>query len=211
MTGEDQSADFGQEEAAPEPAQEGYGVLRAGAQVEVAGPLQIRGQDAGPGEVTQRRGEGRRVNLRRESGGGYSIWMGSQCIQTFCGQWEDITRFQLPEGIQQQVRIIIQSMGEAREWDQAETRGENAVDVADEVALQNIAHARPDRQALVRMFEALPAHNQEIIAGQIEANYANVVEAEATPGLVLPARGREHALDRIERLLMGVVEEIRQI
>ena len=154
-----------------------------------AGGARAATQAEVPGEVRHRRGEGRRVNLRRESSGGYSIWMGGQCIQTFCAQWEDVTRFQLPEGIQQQVRVHVQPLGEAREWNQEELRDRDEDRVQaerpdDGVELRSIAHPNnpmPQEDItddLIGMFNALPRHNQSLIARQIRANYAEIPTQE---------------------------------
>ena len=62
-----------------------------------------------------RRGEGRRVTLARRRDGGYSIWQMSRHIQSFCAEWEEVTNFQLPNGIEQQVRICVVPIGDARE------------------------------------------------------------------------------------------------
>lgn len=144
---------------------------------------QVGGARAAPetmGETRQRRGEGRRVTLGRQRSGGYAIWMRDRHVQSFCGEWEDITRFQLPEGIEQQVRIHIEPMGEARmlrpEYSgEQDDRVEAAVDPGDGVELRSIAHPNnppmfQDRD-LLSMFNALPVRNQEIIARQIRANY----------------------------------------
>lgn len=64
----------------------------------------------------QRRGVGRRVNLIRTEDGTYEVRMGHRMIQGFCEEFEDITRFQLPYGIQQQVRINVEPVGRAREY-----------------------------------------------------------------------------------------------
>jgi hypothetical protein len=106
--------------------------------------------------------------------------MGGRLIQSFCSEWEDVTRFQLPEGIQQQVRVNVHSLGEAREWDGNEARDSNdeRVDIAvdDGVELRSVAHPHNPMPLdltgdLVGMYNALPANNQEIIAAQIRANY----------------------------------------
>jgi hypothetical protein len=130
------------------------------------------------GEIRQRRGEGRRVTLVRQRSGGYSIWMRDHHVQSFCGEWEDITRFQLPEGIEQQVRIHIQPMGEARMLrpEYSGNSDERVEAAEDGVELRSIAHPDNPRMLqddanLISMFNALPAHNQEIIAGQIRENY----------------------------------------
>lgn len=221
------------QEAMPEPAQEervlGEGnMLRPGAgagvaRAETAGPVPA----AGPGEVRQRRGEGRRVTLGRQRGGGYSIWMGSRHIQSFCAEWEDVTRFQLPEGIEQQVRINIEVMGEARML-RPEYSGEQPVmvDAEDpplrdrqlrravqqhEARLENASPSMQNipRQRLVEMFTELPPHNQEIIAGQIEANHREVhgvaLHSTAHPNEFQSLLGdlREsvrHTLEILERL-----------
>lgn len=53
----------------------------------------------------------RRVMLRRDRNGSYSIFMGRRMIQGFCSEFEDITRFALAPGMQLQVRIQIQPIG----------------------------------------------------------------------------------------------------
>ena len=166
---DDQRADYAQEEVAQEaPAglatQANIGGARA-AQPEVMG------------EIRQRRGQGRRVTLARQRSGGYAIWMRDRHVQSFCGEWEDITRFQLPEGIEQQVRIHIEPMGEARML-RPEYSGESddrveAAQPDDGVELRSIAHPNNPlvTNDLLGMFNALPPHNQAIIADQIRANY----------------------------------------
>lgn len=196
-----------------------------------------------PGEVRHRRGEGRRINLRRSSDGSYSLWMGGRLIQSFCSEWEDVTRFQLPEGIQQQVRVNVHSLGEAREWDGNESRGEDRVQEVredDGVELRSIAHPNnpmPQEDItddLIGMFNALPRHNQSLIARQIRANYAEVPTQENLnelraaveeqqrlrhhPAPPVPEGGDvwDHILgllhDEVQRVhqLMGTVEAMRQ-
>ena len=89
--------------------------VEASQEIPVAGNASI--QVDPPGEIEQRRGEGRRVNLIRNHNGEYAIYLRNRCVQSFCGEWEDITRFQLPEGIQQQIRINIEVLGQAREYE----------------------------------------------------------------------------------------------
>lgn len=157
-----------------------------------------------PGEIRYRRGEGRRTNLRRSSDGSYSLWMGGRLIQSFCSEWEDITRFQLPEGIQQQVRVNVQSLGEAREWDGDESprgddeRVEVAVDAVDDgVELRSIEHPHNpmppvDPDDLIGMFNALPAHNRSLIERQIRANWAGINVAERPEITDLHAAVEDH-------------------
>ena len=209
-------------------AQANIGGARAATQAEV------------PGEVRHRRGEGRRINLRRSTDGSYSLWMGGRLIQSFCSEWEDVTRFQLPEGIQQQCRVSVHALGEAREWDGEELRGDQPDRVQaerpdDGVELRSIAH--PNNFAtddLIGMFNALPRHNQSLIARQIRANYAEVPTQENLnelraaveeqqrlrhhPAPPVPEGGDvwEHILsllhDEVQRVhqLMGTVETMRQ-
>lgn len=135
------------------------------------------------------RGQGRRATLVRNGGGGYSIWMMSRHIQSFCNEWEDVTNFQLPEGIEQQVFINVDVAGEARpvrpEYSGQDQSAPDAPEVAREEVLGNQlrrAVARHDDREredqgprinndLIRMFQELPEHNQEIIAHQIRANH----------------------------------------
>jgi hypothetical protein len=164
-------------------------------------------------------------------------------IQSFCSEWEDVTRFQLPEGIQQQVRVNVHSLGEAREWDEREIRGDDRVQEVredDGVELRSIAHPNNPmaREAitddLIGMFNALPRHNQSLIARQIRANYAEVPTEENLnelraaveeqqrlrhhPAPPVPEGGDvwEHILsllhDEVQRVhqLMGTVEAMRQ-
>jgi hypothetical protein len=202
-----------------------------------------------PGEVRHRRGEGRRINLRRSSDGSYSLWMGGRLIQSFCSEWEDVTRFQLPEGIQQQVRVNVHSLGEAREWDGEDIPERNIGRVQEErpddgVELRSIAHPnnpmpREDlTDDLVGMFNALPRHNQSLIARQIRANYTEFAMPQPSqenlnelreaveeqqrlrhhPAPPVPEGGDvwEHILsllhDEVQRVhqLMGTVEAMRQ-
>jgi hypothetical protein len=244
----------GQDEAQAEVAQESPDRAQEGDMAETDGPRMLVGNAAAggarlatraeePGEIRQRRGEGRRINLRRSTDGSYSLWMGGRLIQSFCSEWEDVTRFQLPEGIQQQVRVNVQSLGEAREWDGREVSGQDRVEEVrpdDGVALRSIAHpnnpmAREDiTDDLIGMFNALPRHNQSVIAGQIRANYAEVpteenlnelraaVEVQQRlrhhPAPPVPEGGDvwEHILgllhDEVQRVhqLMGTVEAMRQ-
>lgn len=144
-----------------------------------------RAETSGPtDEVRQRRGVGRRVTLARQRTGSYSIWMRDHLVQSFCGEWEDITRFQLPEGIEQQVRINIEVMGEARMLrPEYSERGSDVAHPDDGVELRSIAHPNNPpivRDDLLSMFNSLPAHNQEIIARQIRENYAEMPDVDAT-------------------------------
>jgi len=165
-----------------------------------------------PGEIRQRRGQGRRINLRRSSDGSYSIWMQNRLIQSFCGEWEDITRFQLPEGIQQQCRITVHSLGEAREWSEEETRGQDRVQAErpdDGVELRTIAHPNNPpmfQDDLLSMFNALPRNNQEIIAGQIRSNY----EEYAVPPEVARTEVTIQMFDEMQRQLVELASLVHQ-
>ena len=150
---------------------DGPRMLVGGARAETAGPTD---------EVRQHRGVGRRVTLGRQRSGGYQIWMGRRHVQSFCGEWEDITRFQLPEGIEQQVRINIEVLGEARMLRPEYSGDDDArIDVEhpdDGVELRLSEHPNnprmlQDDRELISMFNALPPNNQEIIARQIRENY----------------------------------------
>lgn len=208
---EDQSADFAQDEA-----------------VEVAPPApQETGLQAGVGMQAQRsnrrRGEGRRVTLARQHGGGYNIWMMNRHIQGFCADFEDITNFQLPDGIEQQVRIHVEAAGEARpirpEYsgrdEVREVRAEEPVEARMEnrsSSFQNVP-----RNELLRMFTELPSHNQEIIAGQIVANHQDVHGA-ALQSIAHPQRGEvnygmgpepAHPMDGVVNFLVGEIEQMQ--
>lgn len=69
------------------------------------GPVQAAGGE----RVTEARP--RRVILRRDRGGSYSIFMRSRMIQGFCSEFEDITSFHIEPDTQLQVRINIQQIG----------------------------------------------------------------------------------------------------
>ena len=73
-------------------------------------------QTAGAAPMPATRGpvRARRVELRRTNSQ-YEIWMGDRCIQSFCGEFENVVRYALPEGSSQQVRIHIEPLGEIRE------------------------------------------------------------------------------------------------
>ncbi len=117
-----------------------------------------------------RRGEGRRVTLVRTEDGQYQVWMGTRMIQSFCAEWEDITRFQLPEGIEQQVRVNVSPMGDAHESRQRGVVTETAVEVAQDIPPGARLRVEGDED-LLGMFRELPAHNRELIANQIRANH----------------------------------------
>ncbi len=53
----------------------------------------------------------RRVMLRRDNGGGYSILRRGGVIQAFCAEFEEITGFTMEPDTQQQVRIRVESIG----------------------------------------------------------------------------------------------------
>jgi len=53
----------------------------------------------------------RRVTLRRDENGSYSIFMRRRMIQGFCSEFEDITSFHIEPDTQVQVRINIQQLG----------------------------------------------------------------------------------------------------
>lgn len=135
------------------------------------------------GEIRFRAGEGRRVRLVRDEGGGYAIFMGDRCIQSFCREWEDVTRYPLPTGIEQQVQIIINPLGEAREAREVAQSREERIRQLQEAHPSAILRPHPETvhpadHELIRMFNELPPHNREIIAGQIRANWANTHSIE---------------------------------
>ena len=137
----------------------------------------------------RRRGQGRRVTLVRQPGGNYNIWMQSRHIQGFCDEWEDVTNFQLPNGIEQQVRINVEPVGEAREI-RPEYDGRGAdLAVAEEAPAPLIGGSRPENN-LMGMFMELPPHQRELIERQIVANHQDMV-----------AGHRDRIQDQLERNL----------
>ncbi len=64
---------------------------------------------------------GRRVSIVRTNGQ-YEIHMGQRVIQSFCSEFEAITRYALPEGCLQQCCINIEPLGQIREMVTEETR-----------------------------------------------------------------------------------------
>jgi len=165
----------------------------AESQMPAAGPqVRVRASDHATEEApnSTRRGTGRRVTLARQRNGGYSIWMMDRHIQSFCAEWEDITNFQLPNGIEQQIRIRIEVMGEAREIRPAysgEAQGEDVAEVAEDTT--EVAREEPRRadNDLIDMYRELPLHNREIIAGQIRENH-RAVHGEALHNIAHPNR-----------------------
>lgn len=207
------------EEAAPEQP-----VAMAG-QASIA---QTHGAEASP---SRRRGQGRRVTLAHPRQGGYSIWMQSRHIQGFCAEWEDVTNFQLPDGFEQQVRIHVEAVGEAREI-RPEYSGEQVERALErrpapdpnEARLNQLRERRRqpwDGADLVQMFYELPEHQREIIAGQIWANYQQVnpfgdPQVAARP--VAEDRAQrirsdavQDTMNRVERMLVSVIEEMRRL
>ena len=57
----------------------------------------------------------RRVILRRNQDGAYEIFARGRLIQTFCTEFEDITRWAMELNSEQQVRILIEPMGNRRQ------------------------------------------------------------------------------------------------
>lgn len=136
--------EMGEDQASPEPVAEGFSGV--GQALATSARVERRARPEADYGRPQRRGQGRRVNLVRLSGGEYQIRLGrDRIVQGFCSDFEDITRFQLPAGIQQQVRINIEEVGEAREFNDnpghfSDPPVPGMLHVDDGVALESIAH-----------------------------------------------------------------------
>ncbi len=63
---------------------------------------------------TMQGGRPRRVMLRRNENGAYEILIGRRIIQSFCSEFENITRWVMPSNTQLPVRIEIIPSGEAQ-------------------------------------------------------------------------------------------------
>lgn len=131
--------------------------------------------------VRARRSELRRVN------GQYELWMGNQLIQSFCSQFENITRYAIPEGTSQQVRVNIEPLGEVREV--ATDEGRDRMSEFAEGA--RVAGRAPDPPALAGAVERA-ADLSEASVGEME--------------IELPDRG-EPSQERVQGLLR-VAEQV---
>jgi hypothetical protein len=125
----------------------------------------------------------RRVELRRTNGQ-YEIYMGDRCVQTFCGEFENVVRYALPEGSRQQVRINIEPLGEIRELATEESRER----------MQEFAQQSQDRvEGLLRASAApalsppdlSPASLEELL---VETRPRIGARGEAGPGVALESQ-----------------------
>jgi len=101
-------------------------------------------------------GRGARVTLRRFNGE-YQLLRGNTVIQSFCSDFERITQFSLPDGIQQQVRISISPVGPAREIPAEDPPGEYRDDPG--VELRSTAHPNTlqlNQESLERLEVEIP-------------------------------------------------------
>ena len=108
-------------------------------------------------------GRPRRVMLRRNGNGAYEILIGRRILQSFCSEFENITRWVMPSNTQLPVRIEIIPSGEAqaatypdREEDQPLLRASVAEedDPPEEVALYSQAHPGNPRITMTWQDEA---------------------------------------------------------
>lgn len=115
-------------------------------------------------------GRPRRVMLRRNAGGAYEILIGRRILQSFCSEFENITRWVMPSNTQLPVRIEIIPSGEAqaatypdrepaisRDRDQPILRARLAAeddDPPEEVALFSTAHPGNPRITMTWQDEA---------------------------------------------------------
>ena len=170
-----------------------------------------------------RRGEGRRVALARQRGGSYGIWLGGRHVQGFCNEWEDITNFQLPEGFEQQIRIRIEMLGDVREL--TSERDQERPPEPDQM------RDPWDGADLIRLFNELPGGHREVIAREIherhQAHHGVALRAQAHPtnwgdqatGEQIAGELQQHirsravqdTMQRVERMLVSVIEEMRRL
>lgn len=144
-----------------------------------------------------RRGQGRRIRLVRDRDGQYIIFAGSRRVQSFCSEWEDITRFQMPMGIEQQVRIVVQELGPAREMrpepDQEEPR---------------LARNEPPRsfQDDRRMLQSMSMPNEEAVNYQLRGDGEPINPMDHAFNMVMEQLHRE--MERL-REMMHMIERMR--
>lgn len=191
-----------------ENVESGVGALATG---QVAGAAREGAADTE--DIPQSRGHGRRVTLVRSRDGQYQIWRLTRLIQTFCSDWEDVTRFQLPEGIEQQIRIHIQVVGEAqiaREQVSAQLEEERA-----EVAMEGPLEIREHQQGvptpeLRRIMEEERISRVNLGAAFTERNS----EPPSAPGLDTPHdldSAINYLLNDLDRTshVLGMLQQIR--
>ena len=99
----------------------------------------------------------RRVDIHRE-GGSYTIRFGGRNIASFCGEFSEITGYNIPENTHQQVYITVESLGEVRRnpvaaeeefirtrREQQDQEAQGAPSNLSEESLENLlARTRPD-------------------------------------------------------------------
>ncbi len=139
---------------------------------EVAEPAMAGVGQAVRGDSARRRGEGRRVTLAKGMDG-YSIWMMNRHVQSFCNEWEIVTNFQLPEGIEQQVRIHVEAVGEARPL-----RPEYQSNREQPVAVPEIMEEPPRDRELLNI--ASPRHSDDPINPVIDYLTQEIERMETT-------------------------------
>lgn len=147
----------------------------------------------------------RRCELRRTHGQ-YQLYMGDMNIQTFCSQFEDITRYAIPEGCSQQVRINIEPLGEVRELATQESEfreqgrrmlaggaqvaRERPPDLSEE-SLEEMEIELPDRG------EPVSQDRQDAMHGLLRAQAETV--SDFGQGPARPPRWRDELRERLER------------
>lgn len=153
-----------------------------------------------------RRGQGRRIRLVRDRDGQYIIFAGSRRVQSFCSEWEDITRFQMPMGIEQQVRIVVQELGPAREMRdenlEASRFQEERAERAQQVGLEPPRSFQVDR----RMLEGISMRNEEAERYQIRGDGEPINPMDHAFNMVMEQLHRE--MERL-REMMHMIERMR--
>lgn len=138
---------------------------------------------------------GRRVRLVRDAGGGYEIFMGSRRLAGFCAEWEDATRYHLPMSYEQQVRILVEPLGRAMPSTRIDENAPQDENVERDARLAEIAAQLEERgmrveavgrtsvpgrthyaPSIIEMWNELPVTSRTFLAGQIEANYREMME-----------------------------------
>jgi hypothetical protein len=145
---------------------------------------QVAADDSEPTQTATREPvRARRCELRRVNGQ-YELHMRDQHMQSFCSQFEDITRYALPEGCSQQVRINIYPVGAVRE-------------LATEDARDRMTEFRDEGRAQIRGAQVAGAGRAPALSED------SVEEME----IELPDRG-EGRNDRMRGLLQERVEQV---
>ena len=173
---------------------------------EVAADESASTQTATREPVRARRCELRRVN------GQYELHMRDQHMQSFCSQFEDITRYALPEGCSQQVRITIEPLGAVRELateDARDRMSEFAEEARANIAGVRVGGERPpglSEDSVEEMEIELPDRGPQSVAAQDRQDAMHgLLRAQAEQvtnfgrGPDAPPRWRDELRERLQR------------